>query len=112
MPVPDERNILHIGPPQREGHTEITQAMADTVRRRIEDAGGRLVVWAVLHEDVYETRLCRWSGRIVVKPPTGTGWGKDGPLASNFCREKSLARGCREESLPCQHPQWRHEHKY
>jgi len=57
MPVPDERNILHIGPPQREGHTEITQAMADTVRRRIEDAGGRLVVWAVLHEDVYETRL-------------------------------------------------------
>ncbi len=57
MPVYDERNILHIGPPQREGDTEITQGMVDTVRKRIEDAGGKLVVWAVLREDVYETRF-------------------------------------------------------
>jgi hypothetical protein len=55
MPVYDERNILCIGPPQREGDTEITPAMADTVRQRIQDAGGKLLVWAVLHEDRYET---------------------------------------------------------
>ena len=55
MPVYDERNILHIGPPQREGDTEITPAMADTVRQCIMDAGGKLLVWAVLHEDRYET---------------------------------------------------------
>jgi hypothetical protein len=53
--VHDERNILHIGPPQREGHPEITPAMANAVRRRIEDAGGQLAVWAILNEDVYET---------------------------------------------------------
>lgn len=55
MPVYDERNLLHIGLPQREGDTEITQAMADAVRSRIQDAGGKLLVWAVLHEDHYET---------------------------------------------------------
>lgn len=57
MPVYDARNLLHIGPPQRAGDNEITPAMADAVRQRIENAGGKLVVWAVLHEDVYETRL-------------------------------------------------------
>ena len=56
MPADDERNILHIGPSRREGHTAITTAMADAVRRRIEEAGGKLAVWAVLREDVYETR--------------------------------------------------------
>ena len=55
MPVYDERNILHIGPPQREGDTEITPAMADAVRQRIQVAGGKLLVWAILHEDRYET---------------------------------------------------------
>jgi hypothetical protein len=55
MPVYDERNILHIGTPQREGDSEITPAMADAVRRRIQEAGGKLLVWAVLHEDRYET---------------------------------------------------------
>jgi hypothetical protein len=34
MPVYDERNILHVGPPQRAGDTQITPAMADTVRAR------------------------------------------------------------------------------
>lgn len=53
----DERNILHIGAPARPGDAAITQAMADAVRQRIEAAGGTLTVWAVLHEDVYETRL-------------------------------------------------------
>lgn len=57
MPVDDERNILHIGTPQRAGNPEITPAMAEAVRQRIEAAGGTLTVWAVLHEDVYETRL-------------------------------------------------------
>src|SRR6185437_5588118 len=56
MPVYDPRNVLHIGPPQRKGDPEITAAVADAVRQRIADAGGKLVVWAVLHEDVYETR--------------------------------------------------------
>jgi hypothetical protein len=56
MPVYDPRNLLHIGPPLRKGDPEITSAMAEAVRQRIEDAGGKLVVWAVLHEDVYETR--------------------------------------------------------
>jgi hypothetical protein len=53
----DERNILHIGPPARSGKPEITPAMVDAVRQRVKDAGGILTVWAVLHEDVYETRL-------------------------------------------------------
>jgi hypothetical protein len=55
MPILDERNILHIGPPERPGDSEITPAMAEGVRWRIEDAGGMLTVWAVLHEDLYET---------------------------------------------------------
>lgn len=53
----DERNILSIGPPAKPDDAAITQAMADAVRERIEAAGGTLTVWAVLHEDVYETRL-------------------------------------------------------
>jgi hypothetical protein len=57
MSSDDERNILHVGLPARPGDPEITPAMADAVRQRIEDAGGTLTVWAVLHEDVYETRL-------------------------------------------------------
>jgi len=56
MPVEDKRNILRIGPPEHPGGTEITPAMVETVRERIKDAGGILTVWAVLHEDVYETR--------------------------------------------------------
>ncbi len=31
--------------------------MVETVRQRIKDAGGILTVWAVLNEDVYETRF-------------------------------------------------------
>ncbi len=31
--------------------------MVEAVRQRIVDAGGTLTVWAVLHEDLYETRL-------------------------------------------------------
>ena len=55
MPVYDERNILHIGPPQRPGDAEVTRAMADAVRARIRDASGTLPVWAVLHEDRYDS---------------------------------------------------------
>src|SRR5947207_1531063 len=57
MRVADERNVLRIGEPRRPGHAAITPAMVAAVRRRIEDAGGVLAVWAVLHEDVYETRF-------------------------------------------------------
>jgi hypothetical protein len=57
MPLPDDRNILKLGPTQYPGEVEITAAMVDSVRQRIKDAGGILTVWAVLHEDVYETRL-------------------------------------------------------
>jgi hypothetical protein len=57
MPEPDKRNILHIGPPKHPGETEITPAMVERARQRIKDAGGSLTVWAVLHEDVYETKL-------------------------------------------------------
>jgi hypothetical protein len=53
----DERNILHIGRPARSGKPEITPAMVEGARQRIGDAGGTLTVWAVLLEDVYETRL-------------------------------------------------------
>lgn len=56
MPLDDERNILTIGPaewPRR----EITPLMVEAARQRIQDAGGTLTVWAVLLEDVYETRL-------------------------------------------------------
>lgn len=57
MSTKDERNVLHIGPPARPGEPEITSLMADAVRQRIADAGGDLTVWAVLREDLYETRL-------------------------------------------------------
>jgi hypothetical protein len=57
MQSAEERNVLHIGPPKHPGGTEITPAMVESVRQRINDAGGILTVWAVLHEDVYETRL-------------------------------------------------------
>lgn len=56
MPLPDKRNVLHFGP-DRSGNAEITTEMVETVRQRIKDAGGVLTVWAVLHEDVYETRF-------------------------------------------------------
>lgn len=55
MRVYDERNVLHIGPPQRKGDPEITPTMADAVRQRIRDAGGTLPVWLVLHEDRYDS---------------------------------------------------------
>jgi hypothetical protein len=55
MQSAEERNVLHIGPPKHPGETEITPAMVESVRQRIKDAGGILTVWAVLHEDVYET---------------------------------------------------------
>lgn len=56
MALPDDRNLLKFGPPKYPGQTEITPAMVESVRHRIRDAGGVLTVWAVLHEDVYETR--------------------------------------------------------
>ena len=56
MPSIDKRNVLHIRPPQHPGGTEITPAMVESVRQRINDAGGPFTVWAVLHEDVYETK--------------------------------------------------------
>jgi hypothetical protein len=56
MPSIDKRNVLHIGPPQHPGGAEITPAMVESVRQRINDAGGPFTVWAVLHEDVYETK--------------------------------------------------------
>jgi hypothetical protein len=56
MPLPDDRNILKLGPAQHQGHVEITAAMVESVRQRIKAANGVLTVWAVLHEDVYETR--------------------------------------------------------
>jgi hypothetical protein len=55
MPSDDRRNVLRIGTPERPGETEITLTMVDAVSKRIHDAGGILTVWAVLHEDVYET---------------------------------------------------------
>jgi hypothetical protein len=57
MPLPDDRNILKLGPPKYPGEVEITPAMVETVRQRIKDAGGTLTVWAVLNEDVYETQF-------------------------------------------------------
>jgi hypothetical protein len=57
MPPGDKRNVLHVGPPVSPGEPEVTPAMVDAVRQRIRDAGGVLTVWAVLHEDVYETRM-------------------------------------------------------
>jgi len=55
MSFEDKRNVLHIGPPPHSGGTEITPAMVDAVRQRIKDAHGALDIWAVLHEDAYET---------------------------------------------------------
>ena len=55
MQSAEERDILHIGPPKYPGGTEITPAMVESVRKIIRDAGGTLTVWAVLHEDVYES---------------------------------------------------------
>jgi hypothetical protein len=40
MPLPDDRNILKLGPPQHPGQVEITPAMVESVRQRIKDAGG------------------------------------------------------------------------
>jgi hypothetical protein len=57
MPLPDDRNILKIGLRKYPGEVMISPAMAESVRRRIKDAGGALTVWAVLNEDVYETQL-------------------------------------------------------
>src|ERR1700743_1409965 len=57
MPEPDKRNVLHIGAPKHPGEPEITPAMVEIVRQRIKDAGGTLDVWAVLHEDVYESKF-------------------------------------------------------
>jgi len=57
MPPGDKRNVLHVGPPDRPGESELTPAMVEAARQRIADAGGKLTVWAVLHEDVYETRM-------------------------------------------------------
>jgi len=53
----EERNVLRIGPPEHPGETEITPAMVEAVRERIKGAGGTLNVWAVLREDVYESRF-------------------------------------------------------
>ena len=57
MPTIDKRNVLHVGPPKHSGETGITPAMVESVRQRINDAGGTLTVWAVLHEDVYESKF-------------------------------------------------------
>lgn len=54
-PITDERNVLRIGQRACAGSIEITRAMFDTVSARIKDAGGVLIVWAVLEEDTYET---------------------------------------------------------
>lgn len=55
MQIQDERNILHIGPPQRPCDPEVTPVMAAAVRERIAGAGGNLTVWAVLHDDRYDS---------------------------------------------------------
>jgi hypothetical protein len=57
MSFEDKRNVLHIGPAEHPGGIEITPAMVESVRQRIKGAGGVLTVWAVLHEDVYETQF-------------------------------------------------------
>jgi hypothetical protein len=55
MPLPDDRNSLNAGPSAHPGPAGTTQAMVEGMRQRIRSAGGALTVWAVLHEDVYET---------------------------------------------------------
>jgi hypothetical protein len=57
MSFEDKRNVLRTSPPEHPGEIEITSAMVETVRQRIKDAGGILTVWAVLHEDVYESQF-------------------------------------------------------
>ena len=57
MQFAEKRNVLRVGPPEHPGDTEITPGMVDALRRGVQDAGGTLSVWAVLHEDVYETTL-------------------------------------------------------
>jgi hypothetical protein len=57
MPLPDDRNILKLGPLQHSGQVEITPAMVESVRQRIKEAGGTFTVWAVLNEDFYETQF-------------------------------------------------------
>jgi len=39
----------------RSGAPEVTPAMAESVRQRIKSAGGNLPIWAVLHEDRYDS---------------------------------------------------------
>ncbi len=46
------RNIIQTGPESGSGTTD---AMVSAARKRILDAGGQLIVWAVLQEDTYET---------------------------------------------------------
>ncbi|MHB8744324.1 MAG: hypothetical protein ACYC9L_14540 [Sulfuricaulis sp.] len=55
MPLQDERNTLRMGPPQYPGQAEITPAMVEAACQRIKDAGGSLTIWAVLHEDLYDS---------------------------------------------------------
>jgi len=57
MHFDDERNVLRIGPPKHPSDTEIMPKMAESARKRINDAGGILTVWAVLHEDVHESKF-------------------------------------------------------
>jgi hypothetical protein len=57
MPFKDKRNVLRIGPPEHPAETEITPAMVDAVRKIIKDASSVLTVWAVLLEDVYESKF-------------------------------------------------------
>lgn len=41
MPVYDERNVLHVGPPQRRGNPKVTPTMAQSVCQHIKVAGDR-----------------------------------------------------------------------
>ena len=54
MPLSNEGNILHIGPPQRPGDHEIKLEMAEAVVARIKQAGGFLAVRDVLREHLYD----------------------------------------------------------
>jgi hypothetical protein len=57
VPIADERDVLRLGLPAPTDKAEITSHMVEAVRQRIVDAGGILTVWAVLHEDVYESEF-------------------------------------------------------
>ena len=48
MPLQDERNVLRI-------EAGIAPAVLDAMRQRIREAGGNLPIWAVLHEDRYDS---------------------------------------------------------